>query len=234
VGDVIPVNLDHYRLDADYKHGMHFTALPTAWVSGFEKEAVLRIGSSTAWTTSTVGATAGFLEYKGQGLRTFERAQDRDERLMAVLGARLLESQKKVGETAESIELRQSGENSILGHMAMSLSASLTEILAWAYWWNSTVPMPEAVSHDEVVLELNTDYSMKGMSAPELVAVVSAWQRGALSRDSMLDLFRRGEILPEGRTNEEEAALIGAASRNHNGHLSPTLSPGGGAGEGKM
>ena len=234
LGDVIPVNLDHYRLDADYKHGMHFTALPTAWVSGFEKEAVLRIGSSTAWTTSTVGATAGFLEYKGQGLRTFERAQDRDERLMAVLGARLLESQKKVGETAESIELRQSGENSILGHMAMSLSASLTEILAWAYWWNSTVPMPEAVSHDEVVLELNTDYSMKGMSAPELVAVVSAWQRGALSRDSMLDLFRRGEILPEGRTNEEEAALIGAASRNHNGHLSPTLSPGGGAGEGKM
>jgi hypothetical protein len=94
--------------------------------------------------------------------------------------------------------------------------------------------MPEAVSHDEVVLELNTDYSMKGMSAPELVAVVSAWQRGALSRDSMLDLFRRGEILPEGRTNEEEAALIGAESRNGNGHLSQTLSPGGGAGEGKM
>jgi nitrous oxidase accessory protein NosD len=35
---------------------------------------------------------------------------------MAVLGARLLESQKKVGETAEAIELRQSGENSILGN----------------------------------------------------------------------------------------------------------------------
>ena len=28
---------DHYRLDADYKHGVHFTALPTAWVAGFEK-----------------------------------------------------------------------------------------------------------------------------------------------------------------------------------------------------
>ena len=24
----------------------------------------------------------------------------------------------------------------------------------------------------------------------------------------MLDLFRRGEVLPEGRTNEEEAALM--------------------------
>jgi hypothetical protein len=60
--DVIAVNLDHYRLDAAFKHGMHFTALPTAWVSGFDKEDSLRIGSSTAWTTETVGASAGFLE----------------------------------------------------------------------------------------------------------------------------------------------------------------------------
>ncbi len=40
------------------------------------------------------------------------------------------------------------------------------------------------------------------------MAVVQAWQNGALSRDSMLDIFRLGEALPEGRTNEEEARLI--------------------------
>jgi hypothetical protein len=210
LADVIAVNLDHYRLDADFKHGMHFTALPTAWVSGFDKEETLRIGSSTAWTTDTIGATAGFLEYTGQGLKTFERALDRDERLMAVLGARLLESTKKVGETAEAIELRQSGENSILGNLTLSVSASLTQVLAWAYWWNSTETTPDDVSTDDVVIELNTDFSTKGMSAQELTSVVSAWQRGALSRDSMLDLFRRGEILPEGRTNEEETKLIDA------------------------
>ena len=38
-----------------------------------------------------------------------ERAMDRDEGLLAVLGSRLLEDQKKVGETAEAIRLRQSG-----------------------------------------------------------------------------------------------------------------------------
>ena len=47
----------------------------------------------------------------GQGLTSFERAMDRDERLMAVLGSRLLQDQKKVGETAEAIRLRQSGEH---------------------------------------------------------------------------------------------------------------------------
>src|SRR5437879_9135325 len=61
LADIIAVNLDHYWLDADYKHGLHFTALPTAWVSGFDKSATLRIGSSTALVSETPGATAGFL-----------------------------------------------------------------------------------------------------------------------------------------------------------------------------
>ncbi len=222
LADVISVNLDHYRLDADYKHGMHFTALPTAWVSGFDKAATLRIGSSTAWVTDTPGAAAGFLEYTGQGLTTFERAMDRDERLMAILGARLLETQKRVGETAEAIELRVSGENSILGAMAQVMSKSLTDVLRWAHWWNSTEAMPDDVSNEQVVMELNTDYSTRGLAANEIVAVVQAWQSGALSRDSMLDIFRRGEVLPDGRTNEEEVRLI-AIGKPEPGRTQETL-----------
>ena len=208
MADIIAVNLDHYRLDADYKHGVHFTALPTAWVSGFDKSSSLRIGSSTAWVTETPGATAGFLEFTGQGLTTFERAMDRDERLLSVLGSRLLEGQKKVGETAQAIELRQSGENSILGNVAVNLSASLTQVLRWAYWWNSTEESPDNVTNDQILVELNTDFSTKGLSAQEIQSVVAAWQAGAISRDTMTELFRRGEVLPEGRSTEEEAKLI--------------------------
>jgi hypothetical protein len=177
-------------------------------VCGFPKDANLRIGSSAAWQADAPGATAGFLEYTGQGLTTFERAMDRDERLMAVLGARLLENQKRVGEAAQAIELRQSGENSILSNLALSASVSLTQVLRWAYWWNSTEDLPDHVTHEQVVMELNTDFTMKGMTAQELTAVVAAWQKSAISLDTMLHLFRKGEILPEGRTTEEEAALI--------------------------
>ena len=151
LADIIVVNLDHYRLNADYKHGMHFTALPTAWVSGFDKNSSLRIGSSTAWVAETPGATAGFLEFTGLGLTTFERAMDRDEQLMAVLGTRMLESRKRVGETAAAIELRQSGENSILNTVSLSVSASLTQVLRWVYWWNSTEPIPDAIGPDLVL-----------------------------------------------------------------------------------
>jgi hypothetical protein len=208
LADIIVVNLDHYRLNADYKHGMHFTALPTAWVSGFDKNSSLRIGSSTAWVAETPGATAGFLEFTGQGLTTFERAMDRDEQLMAVLGTRMLESRKRVGETAAAIELRQSGENSILNTVSLSVSASLTQVLRWVYWWNSTEPIPDAIGPDLVLASLNTDFSITGMSFQEITALVAAWQAGAISQDTMLDLFRAGEVIAPGRTNEEELKLL--------------------------
>jgi hypothetical protein len=208
LADIIAVNLDHYRLNADYKHGMHFTALPTAWVSGFDKASTLRIGSSTAWVAETPGATAGFLEFHGQGLSTFERAMDRDEQLMAVLGTRMLESRKRVGETAAAIELRQSGENSILNTVSLSISSSLTQVLRWVYWWNSTEHFPDDIGPDLVLATLNTDFSITGMSALEITALVAAWQAGAISQSTMLDLFRAGEVIAPGRTNEEEINLL--------------------------
>ena len=208
LADVIAVNLDHYRLNADYKHGMHFTALPTAWVSGFDKTSNLRIGSSTAWVAETPGATAGFLEFHGQGLSTFERAMTQDEQDMAVLGSRMLEEQKRVGETAASIELRQSGENAVLSAVSLSISESLSHVLRWVYWWNSTEPTPEVIGDKTVLVTLNSDFTLTGMASAEISAVVAAWKAGAISRDTMFDLFRMGDVLPVGRSNDDEAKLL--------------------------
>ena len=231
LADIITVNLDHYRLDADYKHGLHYTALPTAWVSGFDKTSELRIGSSTAWVAETPGAVAGFLEFKGQGLSTFENAQNRDERLMAVLGSRMLEDTKRVGETADAIELRQAGENSFLMTLALSVSDSISQVLRWVYWWNSTEQYPEDISESLVLLQINTDFTAKGLTAMELTAIVSAWQAGAISQATMFDLFRKGEVLPTGRTDDEEKNLVQAGltspsgrgiTQNQNGQPNPT------------
>jgi hypothetical protein len=134
---------------------------------------------------------------------------DRDERLLAILGSRLLEGQKKVGETAQAIELRQSGENSVLSSLANSVSQSLTRLLQWVYWWHSGEEKPDRIDENKVLVELNTDFSIKGLDPQEIQAVVAAWQAGAISRETMTDIFRRGEVLPEGRSVEEEIAAIG-------------------------
>ncbi len=67
------------------------------------------------------------------------------------------------------------------------------------------------MTNDQVVAELNSNFGTKGMSATELAAAVKAWQSGAISQDTMLDLFCHGANLPEGRTNDEEKALGGRA-----------------------
>ena len=209
--DLMYLNLDHYRLDADFKHGLHYTALPTAWVAGFEKTGTLTIGSRAAWVSENEKATAGFLEFSGDGLGTFERALDRDEREMAVLGTQVLENQIRVAETATAIMLRQAGENSVLATIATSVSETLTQVMRWVYWWNSTETIPEMVTDGQVLVELNTDFGVTGMQGGELAAVVQAWKDGAISQDSMMELFRKREILPEGRSNADEIALISGA-----------------------
>jgi hypothetical protein len=208
IQDIVNVNLDHFRLSTDYRHGMHFTALPTAWVSGFDKNTELRIGAAAAWVTDQVGAAAGFLEFKGQGLLTFERALDRCERLLGVLGSRLLESQKRVSESAEALSIRQSGEFSIIQDIAASVSDSMDELLNWVYWWHSTEASPDDVTPEHAIFKLNSDFEANLLSASELLAMVYAWQSGAISRDTLHYNLRQGEVLPPGRTEEQEAALI--------------------------
>jgi hypothetical protein len=65
-----------------------------------------------------------------------------------------------------------------------------------------------------VLVQLNEDFSTRGLSSEELTALVSAWQAGAISRETMFELFRRGEVLPPGRTDEEEARLTAGTSKH--------------------
>jgi hypothetical protein len=60
--------------------------------------------------------------------------------------------------------------------IATSVSESLTQVLRWVYWWNSTEALPAGLSKAEVVMRLNTDFGIAGMSSQDLQAVVAAWQ----------------------------------------------------------
>jgi hypothetical protein len=70
------------------------------------------------------------------------------------------------------------------------------------------------VTNDQILVELNTDFSTKGLSAQEIQSIVAAWQANAISRDTITALFRRGEILPEGRSTEEESRLVSSEQRS--------------------
>ena len=206
--DVATVNLSHYRNSADYEHGLHFTGLPTAWVAGFKKETVLKIGSSTAWVSESPEASAGYLEFTGQGLDAIKGAMERKEHQMAILGARMLEASKRDAETAEAMQIKAVGEGSVVTNIAKSLSASLTLVVKWVVWWHQTADKKLSDIGDDVIVSLNLDFSALQLEAPEIIALVKAWQARAISRDTLDHVLQRGEIIPASRQPGDEAELI--------------------------
>jgi hypothetical protein len=200
--DLANLNLAHYRVTADYEHGCHFAGLPTAVVSGYTagENEKLYIGSSTAWVFPDPSARATFLEFTGQGLGSLENNLERKEKQMAAIGARMLEMQKAGVESQGAMEMRSNGESSVLASLANTISRGMSNMLAFMAQWEGVA--------GECSIRLNTDYLPAGMTPQELAGLMAAWQAGAISKQTMFDNLKRGEIIAETRTFDDEQELI--------------------------
>lgn len=230
--DLVDVNLSHYRSTADYEHGCHFTGLPTPWISGHTSErdaqgnpTKLYIGSTHAWVFPGENTKVGFLEFSGSGLSVLVTNLERKENMMAVIGARMLEQQKRQVETAEVAALHRAGENSTLSMIAQSISAGFTRALACLALWGGAAVRPES---DDVEAELNRDFFPIPMDAQTITAMVGAWQKGAFSHQTLHENFQKREVVPKDRTFEDEKALIDAEGPKLSAGLPGMIPPLGG------
>lgn len=204
--DLVDLNLSHYRTSADLEHGAHFTGLPTPFIAGVQLQegAKVKIGSSEAIVSPDPQASASYLEFSGSGLGALEKLMDRKESQMAALGARMLAPDKTGVEAAETLSIRQNGENSVLAGIANLVAYGFTEMLAFMARW--------AGINGEVSYRLNRDYLPRGMSGQELTALVSSWQQGAISFQTMFQNLQRAEVIAPDVTVEEEEVRIGTAA----------------------
>lgn len=203
--DLVDVNLAHYRTNADYEHGCHFTGLPTAVVTGYvqdgETKETFYIGSTAAWTFPDPDADAKFLEFTGQGLSALRENLDRKEQQMAVLGARMIAEEKRVAETATTAAIHRNGENSVLASIALAISDAMEKALAtFAQWANAAGP---------VTYQINRDYNPAMLDAQTLTALLKAVQLGQMSDQSLFDLMQRADMIDSEVTFEEEQERIG-------------------------
>jgi len=205
LNDLVDLNLDHYRLDADYKHGLHFTGLPTPVVTGYTREnenEKLYVGSSSAWVFSDPRAKATYLEYTGQGLSAIQAAKASDEQNMAILGARLLSSEKKAVETAQTAQIHRAGESSILSAISSTISIGLTMALNTFCEW--------AGSPGKWSVVLNDEFMPPEVTPQELAEWLKGWQMGApgFSDQGLFDILQKREVVMPGVTLKEEQERI--------------------------
>jgi len=206
--DLIDMNIHHYQVTADYEHGCHFSGLPTLFISGYQPDNTapsIYIGGPNANCLPDPQAKAYFVEIASDfnALRT--NLEDKKAQ-MAVLGARMLESQKGAVEAADTLEQRSKGEESQLAVMAQTLSLGMTWILTVFSEW--------AGAKGDVKYELQLDAGYSAVSAQELTAIVAAWQSGGISGEAKFNYLQKRDFYLEGDTYEIEEARTGDAGMN--------------------
>jgi len=197
---LVDTNLSMYRTSADLEHGRHFTALPTPYVTGIDGDSELKIGSGSAWILPDSSSRAGYLEFTGQGLQALEKAVEEKRSIMASLGASLLQTEKTGVESAEAVRLRQNSESSVLVGAVLSVQEGIAKALSLMAEW-------EGVSGD-IEVELNTDFSDTKISAQDLTALMGAWQSGGISHETFLHNMKKGEVIANDVSVEDERDRI--------------------------
>lgn len=199
--DLVDANIAHYQVNSDYRHGLHFTGLPTAVVSGYsppDEKTKLYIGSKAAWIFPDPQAKASYLEFTGQGLQETREALKELKQEMAMLGARAIADETKQVETLGGTQIKRSGENSLLAAIAIAVSGALQ--------WALTVFAQWAGQSGEVVFEINRDFLPTMLDAQTLTALVGAVQAGQISEAEFFELMQRGDVIDGKKTFEEHQA----------------------------
>lgn len=210
--DLVEVNRSHWQNSTDLEHGLHFTGLPTAYVSGhsFDEGETVRLGSKTLFAFDDVGAKLDFASFGSEGLAGLEKALERKEQQMAALGARMLMPEGAQAESGEALAIRRGGENSALGKLADSVSRCMELTLETMGEWEGIT--------DSVSFRLNTDYLPTAMTAQELTAAIAAVDRGYMSQQEFFELLKAGGQVRDDKTYEEhEDEVMGMGSGLVNG-----------------
>lgn len=203
--DLATTVLHHYQQATSYERGCFFSGLPMFNIFGVNPqnadgtELEISIGGNVANIFPRAEAHAEMLEVtsKFEALRT--NLEDK-KREMAVLGARMLESQKAGVEAADAIARRMSGEESLLSIMAQTVSMGLTRACQIFSDW--------AGASGEVSVELTRDFLPAGITPQEAVAYMQLRDGAAISAETLFDNLKAGEVIASDVTFEQEQERI--------------------------
>ena len=205
--DLAMCNIGHYQKSADYENGVHLTTIPTGYVTGHrnsegpdgEKE-VVHLGGDSFLMFEEADAKVGTLVFSGAGLTHSETAINQALTDMAVLGSRLLVTEKGTSESADSAKIHRAGENARLATFAKNVSERITKAVKIMCQW--------AHLDDDVTIELCTDYDTLAFDANALNAIANLSEAGKMPLPAVYYNLKNGEYLPPEMTLESFATML--------------------------
>ena len=198
--DIANLNITHYQRQADLIHALHIAAMPTLVLEGWDDTT----GSATMGVNYAIAMQPGNKAYYVQADATSFDAQMNElqslEQQMSTLGVTKLFGQKFVAESAEAKRIDQAQSNSVLSIISQELESALNQAFAFAAQYVGLEP-PE--------ITIDRDFDFYRLIGQDISVLTQLNQLGKISDSLLLEILRRGEILPDNINIEDEKEAAG-------------------------
>jgi len=198
--DIANLNITHYQRQADLIHALHIAAMPTLVLEGWDDTT----GSATMGVNYAIAMQPGNKAYYVQADATSFDAQMAElESLasqMSTLGVTKLFGQKFVAESAEAKRIDQAQSNSVLSIISQELESALNQAFGFAAQYVGMEP-PE--------ITIDRDFDYYRLIGQDVSVLAQLNQMGKISDAMLLEILRRGEVLPDNINVEDEAEAAG-------------------------
>lgn len=204
--DIVDLNLKHYRTYAELEYGRFYTALPTYYAPGNadNEAAEYHIGPGTVWEVPS-GEQPGILEFKGEGLKTLERALNEKEQQIAAIGGRMMPgASKSTSESNQQSAMREANEQSLLLNVITALEEGMTQVVR--YWLMFRDVMLSETA--KVRYEIDTTFLSTALDARAIRAVQQLVQSGLLTTEHVYEVWIKYGLIPSSESLDEFTAKM--------------------------
>jgi hypothetical protein len=197
--DIANLNITHYQRQADLIHALHIAAMPTLVLEGWDDTT----GSATMGVNYAIAMQPGNKAYYVQSdASSFDTQMAELQALegqMSTLGVTKLFGQKFVAESAEAKRIDQAQSNSVLSIISQELESALNQAFSFAAQYVGMEP-PE--------ITIDRDFDYYRLIGQDVSVLAQLNQMGKITDAMLLEILRRGEILPDNVKIEEELEAI--------------------------
>ena len=197
-----------YQLSADYRWQLFMSGQETLVIINGDAPSAVGAGAVIAIKQGS-GEDAARPDVKyvgpaGTGIAAHRTALQDERQAAAQAGARLFNNaENRAAESGDALRIRFAAETATLTSIAQSSAQGLEKALRH-------IAVMIGQNPEAVVVKPNLSFVDATLTPQEAFALVSVWQSGALSKQTLYENLQRGEIASAERSFEEEEELIAA------------------------
>lgn len=198
--DLAYLNCEHWQSSSDQQTILHVARVPILFGKGFDPNASIRIGASSAVVVAEDTADLKFVEHGGHAIDAGRQSILDLEDRMRQLGAELLVKQR-ANATATQVVSEGQASSCLLQSIVENFEDGLNACLDFTALWLGD----ETRSR----VELFKDFGVDSLSDASATLLLNAAQTGLVSAETFFDEMRRRSVVDSERSWKVERARLG-------------------------